>query len=329
MVQPPAQGSQDRCDEIRRLCAAWRDATGAGSAGGGLVITPHIEQNFRLRNNGIEMSSLSHTELRAVAVGLTTVLLLPGMTTVIDEDHLLFWSWCGELLAGPHWTYFGKDKREDFELRELLSLAVHATLSSRAVTGDRGPLLTMNVHLRELAAYGPSQLLTYLSFPVLEGILKKECRQYVDHAGTVLNPFQVPGRTGGNHVQYVTASSGAGRKTECRSLRDLLWLLHEKVASPGLKDDLDTIGEHIRDSFATPTEGGFGVLYRWRNSSAHGSESLETVGGTVLSVALVIAIHALASEYENVRSLLASLIERNLSAWQQGQPRPTSSFYPP
>jgi hypothetical protein len=327
MVEPATHGSQDRSDEIRRLCAAWREAT--AQPGGGLAITPQIEQNFRLRNNGIEMSSLSHTELRAVAVGLTTVLLLPGMNAVIDQDHLFFWSWCGDLLAGPHWTYFGKDNSEDHELRELLSLAVRATLSSGAATADPDALLAMNVHLRELAIHGPSQILTYLSFPLLEGILKKECRRYVDQDGTVLQAFEVPGAPGKSPVKYVTDTSGDKGRTECSSLRDLLWLLHDYVASPELKSDLDAISGHIRGSFAKPSEGGFGVLYRWRNSSAHGSESLQTVGGTVLSISLVIAIHALVNEYEGVRVQLVSLIARDLAAWQKGQPRPTWSFYPP
>jgi hypothetical protein len=169
--------------------------------------------------------------------------------------------------------------------------------------------------------------------PLLEGILKKECHRYINRDGTVSRNFDVRRAPAPREKQinYVDADSGAKGAKKCSSLRDLLWLLCDYVATPELKDDLYVIAEHIRSSFARPGQGGFGVLYDWRNSSAHGSELLKTVGGTVLSVALVVAIHSptLVSQFENVRSLLVSLINRDLPSWRQGVPRPSWSFYPP
>ena len=111
-----------RGPHIKDLCKQWVDA--ATTPDGGMMIGESTEQ-YRLLRNGIAFHELDHEELRASCLGLSTVLLRPGLNTVIDLDHQWFWAWCGEVL-GARSGYFSEDQRE---LRTLLGLVVRASLA--------------------------------------------------------------------------------------------------------------------------------------------------------------------------------------------------------
>ncbi len=122
-------GSEPRIDRITRLCDEWCAA--ATPPGGGLAIGPSTE-GLRLSKNGIVFHELTHEELQAACVGLTRVLLRPGLNTVVDDDHLLLWSWLAQLLVSPPGAGAGDDR----EVRELLSVCVRAALLTTARRAD-------------------------------------------------------------------------------------------------------------------------------------------------------------------------------------------------
>lgn len=277
-------------EQIRSLCQSWLNATAL--PGGGFAIGGGSEK-FRLLNNGIVIHELDHDGLRAACLGLSTVLLMPGLNTVIDWDHRWFWSWCGELLCSGS-EYFSQD---DHEIKELLALCVRASLAGSYRPDQQGweqqrdQSVAMEPNSREWVTQAQSAL-GYLAFPLLEGMLKRQCAAFVAMSGEVLQEFEVPAPEGKTRTYKV------GRT--CSSLRDLLWLLHAEVAGDDLRDDLNEQRSHLA-AFSDNQQGGFQVLYQWRNGSLHGSASLTTIGGTVLNTALLIALAPLREGYEAIR----------------------------
>jgi len=168
---------------------------------------------------------------------------------------------------------------------------------------------------------GAHTALAYLAFPLLEGIVKKHCARYVGMDGRVVEAFEVA-RIDGTARPYRVGQP-------CSSLRDMLWLLYDRVASEELRHDLDEQRIHL-GAFASESEDGFEVLYRWRNSSLHGEASLSTIGGTVLSTALLISISALQAEYESVRASAVDGVRREAMSAASGiDYRSPWSYYPP
>lgn len=74
--------------------------------------------------------------------------------------------------------------------------------------------------------------------------------------GKVLAPFEVPSLAGKPKTYRVGQV--------CNSLRDLLWLLRNEVATDTLRADLDEQSQHLA-AFSNEKQGGFQVIYQSRN----------------------------------------------------------------
>lgn len=293
------------------------------SAGGGLQIGG-ADEEFRLLRNGVVFHELDHEQIRAACIGLSSVLLLPGLNTVIDQDHQWFWSWCAELLCRSGSSYFSSES--DRELRATVGLCCRAALAG-VYRNDRDGWERQRDQSKNMEhnarawVQGAHTALAYLAFPLLEGIVKKHCARYVGMDGRVVEAFEVA-RIDGTARPYRVGQP-------CSSLRDMLWLLYDRVASEELRHDLDEQRIHL-GAFASESEDGFEVLYRWRNSSLHGEASLSTIGGTVLSTALLISISALQAEYESVRASAVDGVRREAMSAASGiDYRSPWSYYPP
>lgn len=161
-------------EQITRLCDDW--LTAIMQSGGAAIAIGAASERFRLRANGVNFHEIDLDALCASIVGLTKVVLLPGLNTVVDADHQLLWSWCTEVLLCHQAGVFQAEQRE---LRQLLATTIHCALA-----GSRNPNLRpsdwqrenlisqlQSIHTQELA--GNSLLaLAYLAFPLLEGLLK-------------------------------------------------------------------------------------------------------------------------------------------------------------
>lgn len=309
-------GSAPARPSIRELCRSWRTAA---TANGGLSIG--VSEQFRLHANGVRFHELSYNELREAAVGLTEGLLLPGLNTVIDLDHMLFWSWCGELLLGQGGPL---SAGVDPQIRQLAESAVRTALANaRPYTEEAferarqaSDLLEHNANQYLMHAH---TVLPYLAFPLLEAVSRRACANYVDLTGRVLAPFPRA-----NGTAYAVG-------TRCSNVSDLLRLLVSNIAAPSLQSDLLDLLAHIGGLQPGGTTDGYAVLFDWRNSSLHGETSLSTIGGTVLTVALLIALDALRSDYETYRGAALSRAQREVNSAQSlGRWRPSPwSYYPP
>ncbi len=301
--------ASEKEQQIRALCDAWVKA--ASSPGGGTALGPETGR-LRLHRNGIRFDELSYDELQAACTSLSNVLLRPGLNTIIDADHLLFWAWAGELLLSPEAKFFSAD---EMELQQLFSSAIRASL---APIGIEKRWAEMDHNARELVTKA-HLVLVYLALPLLEGLLKKVCQRYVDYSGKVVAHFQVPPR-GRFNGQYNTGA-------RCSSLRDLMYLLYQVVADQDLRPRLDEMRSMLQalDSTADP----FDTLYTWRNQSLHGQASFPTIGGTLMNLAVLISVNQLRQDYEVHRRRACEEVQWCIETARSTGHRHQCSYYPP
>lgn len=319
-VQGEAMAASDRPD-IRALCRSWIKAA---TANGGIAIGMQSE-SFRLHQNGVRFHELEYDELRAACVGLTEILLLPGLNTIIDLDHGLMWSWCAEVLLGAGAP---SAHQADPEVPRLASLTLHCALAGtvaqtqEAFEQSRQARDLLDSNANELISHA-HEALSYLAFPFLEAVSRRACVAYVDLRGTVLQPFQR--RSGAMYRQG----------SRCSNVGDLLSLLVGTTASAELRSDLIDVLTHVASLVpAQPGQAapdGYEVVFDWRNSSLHGEISLTTIGGTILSLALLIALDGLRPDYPAHRAEALHRAQRKVStAAATGRWRPPPwSYYPP
>jgi hypothetical protein len=303
--------------EIQRLCDEWCAASTTPQ--GGMVIGRTTEQ-FRLLANGIEFHELSFDQLCWALTSLTKVLLRRGMNTVVDQDHLGAWSWCGELLVGARAGFFSPEQQE---IKALFETALHAALAnSRRPPRSKEDWKAQNRideqqphHSQQLLRNTPL-VLAYISLPLLEAVLKLACKAYVSTNGVVTTQFDTPRQNGTGRKIYDV-------RHRCSSLRDLLYLHHERVAAPALRAHLDKFRDHL--AYLDNSQDPFDLIYTWRNDSLHGSANYQTIGGTILGLTLIVALFALENDFEAQRQ---AALENYRWESTTGRKSPWS-FYPP
>jgi hypothetical protein len=314
MLQPTAA-------DITKLCDDW--CTASATPGGGMAIGANTEK-FRLLANGVAFHELDHEAMCAAIIGLSKVLLRPGLNTVVHQDHFGLWSWCGELLLGPRAQLFPLDQHE---IKSLYETALHAALAgclrppaSKEEWQEQNRIQELQPHHAKQLLQQASLVLGYLAFPLLEAVLKRACTNFVTYDGQVVSSFTVLNKQG-TPKQY--DPQGAFRDRQCSSLRDLLVLHHTLVAKPELKAVLDRFRDHI--TMLDGTQDPFDVIYSWRNQSLHGSTNFQTIGGTILNLSLLISLFEIEQDFEQRR---VAAIEH--CRWEaQTQHKSPWSFYPP
>ncbi len=307
--------------KIRELCDSWCNSV--QQPGGGIAIGGQSEQ-YRLLRNGLQFHELGFDQLVATIDGLTKVLLLPGLNTIVDQDHFGLWSWCSEVILYRETGFFANEEHELIKLFEtcIRSSLVHCRKPAatkeewqQQVETDQQLSHNSRYFLQEL-----SLTLAYLAFPLLEAVSKKVCSSYVAMDGVVTAKFDVPNKAGGVR-EY--DPNGRWNQKQCSSLRDLLFLIHLNVANDELKNALDEFRNHI--ATLDNSEDPFDVVYKWRNQSLHGSTSFQTIGGTLLNLVLLIVIHQLSDRYDSLKD---KTLEHCRWEMQSGHRSPWS-FYPP
>lgn len=311
---------QHTAAQIAGLCDDWCAATVTPE--GGLAIGSNTEK-FRLLANGVVFHELDFDALSAALLGLSKVLLRPGLNTIVDHDHFGAWSWCGELLLSPRANLFST---EQHEIKSLFETTIHAALANcREPITSKEEWQAQN-RIQEMQPHHAKQLLreamlvlAYLAFPLLEAVLKRACKTFVSFDGQVVSAFMVQDRNG-DPRNYDPVR---GRLRRCSSLRDLLFLHHLQVAEPGLKTWWDEFRNHI--ATLDNTQDPFDLIYSWRNQSLHGAANFQTIGGTLLNLSLLISLFELRQDFDQHR---AQILDHCRSEAQSSH-KSLWSFYPP
>lgn len=307
--------------KIKELCDNWCNA--ALQAGGGIAIGGQSEQ-YRLLRNGLQFHELDFDQLVAAIDGLTKVLLLPGLNTIVDQDHFGLWSWCAEVILYRETNFFDHQERE---IRNLFETCIRASLVHCKEPVANHEEWQRQVDIDQQIPHNSKQfiqesslVLAYLTFPLLEAMTKKICNNYVNMNGNVIKKFSVTNKFGGLR-EY--DPNGKWNQKQCSSLRDLLSLLYNNISSNKLRKAIDEFRSHI--STLDNSQDPFDIVYDWRNQSLHGSTSFQTIGGTLLNLVILIAIHQLSDKYNSLRVKVLNNCRRTV---QMGYKTPWS-FYPP
>ena len=200
---------------------------------------------------------LSYDELLAVSADIVEKGTIDGTCLIETTDFLLYWSWCAQLLRTKpsFWQPCG-------DLEDLMDLVMASVLAE--------PEKVACIHARRVAN-AKWRVMAYLAFPLLEGILKMVCKEFVSKDGEVLKPF------------FSYKKGG-----QCSSVSDMLQLYVNDIANEKPKNAITSILFNIKEKDAKK-RFGCQVLYSWRNDMLHGSD-YHTVGATVLTLACIIAI---------------------------------------
>jgi len=264
---------------------------------------PRLHQASPLANICEDLETADHERLTAVVAGLTVCLVRQGGEFAgYGRDYRLVWAWCAELLVG---SGRGTQILNESTLRRLFALTSHAVLARPIAADVRG----VERHARELVE-GQAAVVAYLSFPLLEQVLRASCRRHFGAGGHIIHPFQTPGQLMRTHLYAVGGT--------CSSIGDLLWLYRRHYASRAMRDNLDAIDEH----FAEVVPGGvtgFRVIQSWRNESLSGTSGLPVIGAAVLSLTLLVALAECEERFDDA-------VARALSA--AAGANGASEFYP-
>lgn len=295
-------------EQIEQLCKDWCAASRAPD--GGMAIGAGTE-GHRLLANGVVFHELDFECLEASLTGTTMVLLRPGLNTIVVQDHFVLWSWCAELLLSP------RSRSGNFLKRRCMphSLTLGDPLRAGEEWEAQNKKHEIHHHQAKYFVQNAHYALAYLAFPLLEAMLKRACCSFVTFDGTIVTSFSVPKKTGATREYFV------GKR--CSSLRDLLHLHYSSVATAPLRLSIGKLRFHLAELDCT--QDPFDTVYSWRNDSLHGSASLQTVGGTLLSWSFLIALHELKLDFEQRRR---SVIEGCRWELQSGHRSPWS-IYPP
>lgn len=276
-------------------------------------------EQYRLHLNGVAFHELDYDALCTACTCLTKQLLLPGRNSFMNLDHFLLWSWVAELLLerpGP------LSHSVDREISQLAETAARAALTNAArpmrpreafeYRAEVDRLLNRNANYLINHSY---IVLSYISFPLLEAVVRRACPTYVDMNGVVQQPFEKA-----NGKLYAVGA-------RCNSVGDMLRLLRDRVAGHELKNNLIEILSHIEK--ITGVSDGCSVIYDWRNSSLHGETTHQEIGGTVFGLSLIIALSDIEDRYVQLRDAAAARAQQQqLVAQLSASPSPFG-FYPP
>lgn len=270
---------------IKNLCNNWLNSIKNDTKG---YCLGENSKQYSLLNNGIKFNELTFNELISANINLTRILLTPNLTTIINKDHLMLWAWSAEIVLSNEFNLFkGND-----DLKKLFEACVWASLS-------KCEYKEISHHSKEFLNTAHFSL-SYLVFPLLEGLCKMFNPNSIEMNGKVLTSFKK--HSNGKFSEHPINNI-------CSSLKDLLHLLYDNAEEP-LKQLLDEFKSHILK--LKNGKDAFTIIYNWRNNSLHGSTNHHTIGGTLLNLAFLICLYKIGeNSYSEKREIISTICMEN------------------
>ena len=292
-------------DKIRELCYKKKEAISTGN--GFFNFDTRQINNLSLISNGIEFRDLSHDSLLAALAGSLNASLYPSQILIVSKDYYFAWAWCAQLLLTSNVSYLAF---EDYDLKDLLKNTVISALVRNSHSRD----LKIG-HYERLLISQSTNIFPYLTFPLLEAVLRRANRNYIDTNGVIVSDFTVQSRGGG-----LTKYGTVGKKT-CSSVRDLLWLYYNNASVSGMA----AIDECLQCVSSQSHKHPFDQIYDWRNGLMHGNESLNLAGGAILTLCFSILLIETEQEFESMRQNTCQFLD----IYKKRQEREDYIYYPP
>lgn len=125
--------------------------------------------------------------------------------------------------------------------------------------------------------YRAKHIAAYLSFPLLEGLIKSVCSDYIEMDGSIKQGQKIKQYYGGyNDGNY------------CNRLRDLLTHLEEEYADLQLRSNLKDLRNYVGDFYDCNPNKVYKLIDNWRNTSLHGENAPDAEYGTILNLICLI-----------------------------------------
>ena len=276
---------------FEEIISSWATQNNAGD----FIIEPRKQK--RLGDYSIKFHELNLNDFTDAIVVFTKALYFGKSHVLVQDEHLLMWTWGANLVTATvlEGSFVGKEI--DYEKRRLFETFVRSFIP---LPNFGSPSNELEANLENFLR-NRSVLQGYLGFPFLERILKEKCGKFVDLNGNVIQDFVVNRSNGKKPRPYIVNDP---YKNKISSIEDLLYFYLENIVSQEIKLKIEDILEHLLPSFDYPhkekLQHGAQIIYSWRNSSLHGAENLQTIGGILLSIILLIEIDSIKEEFEIV-----------------------------
>lgn len=265
-------------DTILNSCDQWR-ATVIQPDGSGI----HNDESRQLTllRNGCVYQDLDIDGIQAVCVGLTDRLHYRNSGQYIDEDQRQFWKWSAK--------FFGTEEAKNIigdniysHLKDLIFPTLFCN-ENPFLRAPSHPDPRFNQFVKSLVR-SHAQILSYLTFPLLEAVGRSNCSAYIDPDGLILNDLRIDGR-----------AYKSGKR--CSSLKHVL-MLAEELSSNSFKHWHTRLKPVIQR--ITPSASLYEAIYGWRNEVLHGNDFVRYKNRVVLNIALLFLLEKCRTNYDAV-----------------------------
>jgi hypothetical protein len=238
----------------------------------GLNVEPIDEKYLIAENDWGNLSEVPIEVLMDFIVHSTT--LLQAMTT---KDNRLLWKYTCDTFDDFIRTIQGGDKAEKGTLEYSIWGEIRLVFDIALASNQHQPIMRREKPSYETRMFNKLRTVgAYISYPILEGMLKLLCRNVIKRNGIVREEGKIEKQS--SDGQYYTKGD------RCSSLLDLLVYFEEEVASEELTSDLESIREKISVFGSAEPSYVYGMIYDWRNTTVHGQMKADLQHSIILNI---------------------------------------------
>jgi hypothetical protein len=285
-------------------------------------------EQFQLIQNGFSFEDFNHDEISKLAM-----LLTKELRGQISRDNKFFWAYCTFLTFQVNSTPGGMVALfDDLDWRNAFINLVNLALSGRKRSKWRGnqsmnanSVVTqyINTHLLDVESKkwdisGP------LTFSVLEGLMRRKNKDYMNVDGTITNNFSVLD-SNGNVKNYSVGKSMNRVDISLRCFEQVVLPSRGRTCSylPEIKTELCQLYA------PTPPSDIYNLIYDWRNNLMHGNQYWSDRVPALLNLICLLVIDEVDPiVYDSKKAQLKMAIEFWGRHRSEGS-RPPWDIYPP
>jgi hypothetical protein len=183
-------------------------------------------------------------------------------STQVTHDHYHYWAWTAEVLK-----QINRDENHlERDIEQMFLLTVDFAVGGLTSVPISNKIQKENKKIEQLvspharrAMLSSYRAATQLSYPLLEGLLRRLCSDYVTIDGQIKS---------GKKIQKIGGTEQKGGRAN--NLGDLLNHYEKKVAEDETAKALESIRSEM-NRYST-SETGYGIINSWRHPHSHGGE---------------------------------------------------------
>ncbi|WP_247729487.1 hypothetical protein [Halovivax limisalsi] len=244
---------------------------------GGYVVNTSsgLNQNLLITSDNSlpDIQQLSLETLAKLSTELMNILKVQ-----ISTDHQEYWKWTIQAFEKVNKQISILPSELVNNLEILFRLSACSPIPSQVGEGLLHPIQASwdSEGHEAYIIYRAKTIAAYLSFPLLEGVIKGVCSDYIKPNGEVKDGKRIKRFSGGysNNV--------------CYRLSDLLTHLEEEYADDEFKNLLRDMRIMIGDFYHRNPKKVYSLIGEWRNTSLHGQNPPDAEYGTIANIICLI-----------------------------------------